>query len=139
MYGVGQGLNEGVKTAGSFLMQGIRMGQKQQRYEQLDKQWDLRMEALDAWQRGIEGRPSRYQEEEEEAARAAATRPAIPSSTPIETPGPLGIPQTRFDAGRPVQPMPADTPRAPGGAMGLLPSSMRPPSLGMLPGMRRRY
>lgn len=120
MYGVGQGLERGVQNLSSNLMQGIGLMLKQQRYEQLDKQWEMVMEARDAWQRGIAGRPPRYQEEEEEAARAAATRPAIPSSAPIETPGPLGIPQTRFDTGSPVQPMPAEAP-PPVGAAALLP------------------
>lgn len=136
--GAGTGFERGAQSISNSVLSGIRLDLQRQRNEQLDKLAELRMEMLDAWNRGIEGRPSRYQEEEE-AARAAATRPAIPSSEPIVTPGPLGIPQTRFETGKPVQPIPIDTPRAPGGAMSLLPPNMRPPSLGVPPGMRRRY
>ncbi|HSQ90618.1 MAG TPA: hypothetical protein VLM19_00420 [Nitrospiraceae bacterium] len=135
--GAGQGFERGVQNLSSNLMQGIGLMLKQQRNEQLDKQGEMMMEARDAWQRGIEGRPPRYQEEEEEAARAAAMRPEIPSSLPTATPGPLGIPQTRFDTGKPVHPMPAAVPKPAGGAMGLLPSSMRTPSFGSIVGPQR--
>lgn len=131
--GVGQGFERGAQQFSQNVMQGIRMGLQQKRNEQLD---DLYKQTIDynlEWQREIDGFPPSYHEEEEEAAQAAATRPEIPSSIPTSTPGPLGIPQTRFPVGRPVQPMPV-SPKPTGGAMGLLPPCMRPPSLRMLQG-----
>jgi hypothetical protein len=134
--GAGQGFERGVNQFSQNVMQGLRLGLQQKRNEQLD---DLYNHAIDynlEWKRGIEGLPPSYHDEEEEAARAAAMRPEIPSSVPTSTPGPLGIPRTQFETGKPVQPMSAAAPKT-GGAMGLLSSSMRLPSL--LPGMRRRF
>ena len=136
--GAGQGFERGAQNFSSSVMQGLRLGLQQKRNDQLDELYKHAIDYNLEWKRGIDGLPPSYTEEEE-TAQAAATRPEIPSSVPMSTPGPLGVPQTTFPVGKPVQPMPAAAPRAPGGAMGLLPPSMRIPSLRMLPGMRRRY
>ena len=88
------------------------------------------------WQRGLEGLPPSYHEEDE-AAAAAATRPSIPSSVPIEKSGQLGIPRTRFDVGRLVRPAPSPSLSTMSGAMGLVYPSLRPRR--MLPRYRRGY
>ncbi len=66
------------------------------------------------WNRGLAGLGPSY-EEEEQAAQLAATRPRIPSSQPIETPGKLGIPVSQLEVGSPVArgPMPAAAVRPP--------------------------
>ena len=135
MYGVGQGLNEGVKTASAALLHVGDQAIQQARYSHLDDLYTKENE----FRRGRKGLPPAYTEEEQ-AEQAAATRPEIPSSVPTSTPGPLGIPETRFETGSAVQPMPAAAPVEPmGGAAALLPPSMRLRSLRTLPGMRRRY
>lgn len=139
-YGVGQGLDRGVRMAADFIMKGLEMKQKDAHFQQAmdydrardNQAMDLNLE----WDRGTAGLEPSY-EDEEEAAQAAATRPAIPSSTPTVTPGPLGFPQTRFSTGRQVQPMPAATPRPLGGATGLL--LRRPLNMGLMPRRRRGY
>ena len=132
MYGVGRGLNEGMKIAASFLMPvlnaKIAFAREDARLKQV---MDYNLE----WQRGIDGLPPSYHDEEEEADRAAATRPEIPSSAPTTKPGPMGVPLSRFDIGRSVQPGPTAPARVLSGAMGLIP----PPSRRMMPRMRQGY
>jgi hypothetical protein len=128
------GFEQGAQDFSSNLMQWTRLGLQQQQYDQEDKRFNRRLEL----ERGKNGMGPSY-EDDLKKMQADATWPDIPSSVPTSTPGPLGVPQTTFPAGKPVQPMPAATPNAQGGAMGLLQSSMRTPSLGMLPLMRRRY
>jgi hypothetical protein len=115
--GVGTGFERGAQNFSSNVLQGIRLGLQQKRNEQLDELYNHAIDYNPEWKRGIDGLPPSYHEEEE-AALAAATRPAIPSSVPTSTPGPLGIPQTMFPLGKPVQPMPAAAPKAPGGRWG---------------------
>jgi hypothetical protein len=125
--------------AADFILKGLEMKQKDAHFQQaMDYDRALDNQAMDfnlEWDRGTAGLPPTYTEEEA-AQQAAATRPAIPSSVPTTTPGPLGVPQTRFPTGRRVQPMPAAIPSRPG-AMGLL--FRRPSNLGLMPRRRRGY
>ncbi len=124
--GAGTGFAEGARSLNNSVLTGIQLGMQQDRYNKLDERYQKAMDYNLEWQRGLDGLPPSYTDEEE-AQQAAATRPEIPSSVPTSTPGPLGVPQTTFPVGKPVQPMPADTPRAAGGAIGLIPPGMRPP------------
>jgi hypothetical protein len=139
-YGIGQGLDRGVRMAADFIMKGLEMKQKDTHFQQaMDYDRALDTQAMDynrEWQRGIDGLPP-SDHDEEQAAEAAATRPAIPSSTPITKPGPMGFPMSRFDTGRPIQPVPAAPVKAPGGALGLL--LRRPSNMGMMSRRRRGY
>jgi hypothetical protein len=123
--GIGQGIAEGVRVGGSFLLQGLQM---KQRKDLIERQFDADLE----WKRGMAGLgPS----DEEADQHADATRPAIPSSTPTVTTGQMGVPQTTFNTGRPVQSRPAaPAPQASGAA--LLTPGMRAPRM---KGLRYRF
>ena len=134
--GAGTGFERGAHSISNSVMAGVQLGLQQQRYDQLDERYNKMFDWKEDFKRGESMLPPAYTEEEQ-AAQAAATRPEIPSSTPTVTPGPLGVPQTTFPVGKPVQPMPAAQPApSAGGAMGLIPLGMRPtigrnPSLSM--------
>jgi hypothetical protein len=127
MYGVGQGLERGVGITANMLMNVLQLKQQ-------DAHFQKALAADLAWKRGMTG----MDEPEDQTARLAASRPAIPSATPTETPGQLGVPITQFPVGAPVQPVPATAPppampsRA--GAAALIPLSMR-----MATGRRSTY
>jgi len=134
--GAGQGFERGVQQLSQNVMQLLRLNMQQKRYDQLNERFDKAIDYGAEFKRGRQGLPPSYTEEEE-AAQAAATRPEVPSSTPTVTPGQLGVPQSSFPVGPPVQPMLAQ-PSKPAGAMALIPPAMRPPSMG-IPRMRRGY
>lgn len=126
-YGVGQGLNEGVKTAGPFILAALQAKQQQKQFDTLNDRYNKAFDYQADFDRGQQGLPPLYTEEAQ-TNQAAATRPEVPSSIPTQTPGPLGVPQTTFPVGKPVQPMPSTASPAPtgGGARVLIPLAMRP-------------
>jgi hypothetical protein len=132
--GAGTGFANGMQNLTSLYLEKRRLDNQQKYYDLIGNLTPQRNDYDAEFERGRQGLSPAYTEEQE-AAQAAATRPEIPSSTPVETPGPLGVPQTQFPVGKAVQPMP-QAPRA-GGAMDLIPSMRRPsitPRIG-----RRRY
>ena len=146
--GVGGGFERGAQSISQSVLGGIQLGMQQKRYDQLDERYNKMFDFKSDFERGKQGLPPLYAEEEQAAQQdqaITATRPAVPSSVPTSTPGPLGIPRTSFQTGPPVQPMPAEAPK-PAGAMGLLPPTMprmpggmggRLPSMGMSRLLRR--
>jgi hypothetical protein len=117
--------------AANIIMKALAMKQNNERFQQA-MDWELE------WKRAEAGLGPSYEDEEQEAAALAATRPSIPSSVPIETPGKMGVPMSRFDIGRPMQqPMPSPAPSTMNGAMGLVYPSLRPPR--RLSRIRRGY
>jgi hypothetical protein len=137
--GAGGGFERGAHSISQSVMSGIQLGMQQKRYDQLDARYNKMFDFQADFERGKQGLPPLYAEEEQAAQHdnaVAATRPEVPSSVPTSTPGPLGIPKTSFPVGPPVQPMPAEAPKPTGGAMGLIPPAMRMsigrnPSMGM--------
>lgn len=115
-YGMGQGVERGVGMLTDMFMRGMQMKQ-QDKY--LEQQKEMHLDRLavqqgwqmgqNEWNRGLAGLGPSY-EEEEQAAQLAATRPRIPSSQPIETPGKLGIPLSRFEVGQPSTHAPRPSP-----------------------------
>lgn len=83
MYGIGQGFNEGVKTAGNFLFRAMQAKRDDKRfYDQL---------ALDhAWNEGFHGRPSMLDREA-----------SLPQGGPV-TSGPISYQVTRSEPSGPA-------------------------------------
>lgn len=113
-YGIGQGIERGVAMATDAIGRGLQMNQqKEMHLDRLAVQQGWQM-GQNEWNRGLAGLGPSY-EDAEQAVQLAATRPRIPSSQPIETPGKLGIPLSRFEVGSPIArgPMPAAPVRPP--------------------------
>ncbi|SPP64740.1 hypothetical protein [Nitrospira lenta] len=117
-YGIGQGVERGVGMVTDMFIRGMQMKQQdkyieQQREMHLDRLavqqgWQM---GQNEWNRGPSGLGPSY-EDAEQAAQLTATRPRIPSSQPIETPGKLGIPLSRFEVGQASTPAPRPSPAA---------------------------
>lgn len=125
--GIGQGLNEGVQTAGQFIMQGLQLKQRK----------ELAQKSLDAdieWKRAWAGLGPSYEDEEQaQPAAQGAGMPQIGTGTqPPVTGGRLDFGMTTY---KPTitMPNPPSNPTSPPGAMGLIPPSMgytgRPPRM----------
>lgn len=99
MYGVGQGLERGVSMATNTILQAMQMKQRDKYLEQQKEMYYDQLAARQGWQMGQLGPSS---EEAEQAETMAAPLPRVPSSQPIETPGKLGVPLSRFEVGSPV-------------------------------------
>lgn len=150
--GAGTGFANGMQNLTNLYLQSQQLNNQRDYYAAIgdlskqQREYDLSKQlAKSEFERGRKSLPTAF-EEEEQARHAAATRPAVPSSTPTVTPGPMGIPQTSFPVGAPVPPMPAEAASTPGeppkpaGAMALIPG-MRPrlPMMGRRPPMLRNF
>ncbi|MBX3327057.1 MAG: hypothetical protein U0223_12820 [Nitrospira sp.] len=111
MYGVGQGLNEGVRMAGSFLSDAMKMKQQQNRFDQsmerdydrmaLEKAWvDARQKIFhdrlaieQGWNDGRAGRPSMFDAQDEQAALPPDAFPRTPASPAVPQAGHAPAPQ----------------------------------------------
>lgn len=125
MYGVGQGLEEGVRMAGSFLTDAMKMKQQQQQQQQrfdatmerdrdrmiLEKAWvDARQKLFHdrlaiqhGWDDGRAGRPSMFDAQDEQ--------PALPPDAFPRTPSPTATRQTdQVPAPRPIPSSTTSTP-----------------------------
>ncbi len=130
-YGVGQGLNEGVKTAGNFLLDAMRRKQYDRQLDQENKRYYDSLAVQLGWKQGWNG------EEDAASAGASAMLPAVPqegapgSSATMPEPrqvGRLSVPGSPVRSAGPLRPLPSS-------AGELLSFPMGPPRLGSLRGV----
>lgn len=109
-YGVGQGLNEGVKTAASFILPAMQMKQQQKQFDarmgQQDRQFYDRMTLDQAWKDGYYGGTSPWDEQSPVGAPPAGSQvPTAPTpGQSLAQVGRLAVPSFSHGAQPPASP-----------------------------------